>query len=171
MEFFFSNYFETVAFIFVDSMNYWWPFIGGFIVWKLYIYYIRAKWIKNNTYSLLEIKMPKNISKSPLAMEVVLSAMYQGSEGSLIDQYVKGRCRSSFSLEMISDSGNIRFFIRSEFKYKNIIESNIYSQYPGVEVFDRSGEDYAYRVSYGLPGSDWNLWGAEWKLTAGDATQ
>ncbi|MCX6712728.1 MAG: hypothetical protein NTY66_00790 [Candidatus Vogelbacteria bacterium] len=111
--------------------------------------------------------MPKEISKSPKAMEVVLSQIHQPTEGSLIEQYVGGRVRSWFSLEMASFAGDIHFYIRSEIKYKNLIESQIYSQYPGVEV--TSADDYTDKVPIGVPDSGWDFFGMEFKLTKDDA--
>lgn len=111
--------------------------------------------------------MPKEINKSPKAMEVILSQMYQPTEGHLIERYILGRVRSWFSLEIASFGGEVHFFIRAEVKYRGLIESAIYSQYPGVEVIE--AEDYTYNVSYGLPDSDWSYFGLEYKLKKADA--
>lgn len=100
-------------------------------------------------------------------MEVILSGLHQTTQGSLIDQYISGRVRSWFSLEMMSDGGKVRFFIRGERKFKNLIESQVYSQYPGVEVFEV--DDYTQFVPYGAPGSDWEIFGTEYKFTQPDA--
>jgi len=168
---------ETLAFFnspvftlwgwFFKSAVWWYPFLAVWILWITYLSYIRARWIKNLKTVLLEIRMPKEVTKSPKAMEVILSQMYQPTEGHLIEQYIGGRLRSWFSLEMASFAGEIHFYIRAEVKYRGLIESAIYSQYPGVEVVE--AEDYTYKVTYGLPDSDWNFFGMEYKLKKPDA--
>lgn len=154
--------------LFIGKTAIWWfPAFAAYAFWSIYLSYIRANWIKNINWVLLEIKMPKEIFKSPKAMEVILSQLHQTSEGSLTDRYIKGRVRSWFSLELVSFGGEIHFYIRTEFKFRNLVESMIYSQYPTVEVTD--ADDYVYKVPYGLPNTDWDFYGVEFKLTKADA--
>lgn len=161
-----SPVFAIWIFLF-KSILWWYPLLIVYLLWVVYVAYIRAKWIKSRTHFLLEIKVPKEVSKSPKAMEVVLSQLHQPTEGSLIEQYVQGRVRSWFTLEMASFGGDVHFYIRCEAKYRQLVESQVYSQYPGVEVTE--AEDYAYKVPYGLPNTDWNFFGLEFKLTKPDA--
>lgn len=142
------------------------PFVLLYLLWQVWLFYIRVDWLHKLDLVLLEIKLPREINKSPAAMEVVLAALHQTSEGSLIDRFVKGRLRSVFSLEVVSLGGNVRFFIWGERKYKNMIESQIYSQYPGVEVAETN--DYTTAVPYGAPASDWGMFGIEFKLIKAD---
>jgi hypothetical protein len=157
--------FAIWAIIFKTAI-WWYPFLIVYILSNVYLLYIRAKWIKNLKWALLEIKVPKEISKSPRAMEVILSQMHSATEGSLIEQYINGRVRSWFSLEMASFEGNVHFYIRCEAKFRKQVESQIYSQYPGVEVVE--AEDYAYKVPYGIPDSGWDFFGMEFKLAKPD---
>lgn len=114
---------------------------------------------------LLEIKLPKEITKSPLAMEIVLGAFHQtGGETTWVDRIWKGQTRSWFSLEIVSIGGNIKFFIWTKPKHRNVIESQIYSQYPGVEIHE--AEDYAKPFYYD-PNKN-NLWACEFALTKAD---
>lgn len=144
----------------------WYPFFIIFLLTQVYLLYIRSNWIKNIKWVLLEIRMPKEVFKSPKAMEVIFSQMYQTAPNTLIDKYIKGRTRSWYSLEMVSFGGEIHFYIRTEIRYKKLIESGIYSQYPGVEVSE--AEDYVYKVPYGQPGNEWDFFGVEFKLSKPD---
>ena len=54
------------------------PLILIYILVLLYVYYIQIRYIAKQEPVLLEIKIPKDIQKSPLAMEIVLGAMAQG---------------------------------------------------------------------------------------------
>src|SRR3989344_915017 len=98
-------------------------------------------------------------------MEVVLGAFFQkGGEVTFIDRIWSGQTRSWFSLEIVSEGGKIRFFIWTKPKHRNLIESQIYSQYPGVEIYE--AEDYT-RPLYYDPEKN-NVWGCEFALTKED---
>ncbi|MEK7477750.1 MAG: hypothetical protein AAB645_00065 [Patescibacteria group bacterium] len=161
-----NNPFFGTLYILGKTFVWWGPFVTVYLAWGLYMAYIHARYISRVPRVLLEIKMPKEIFKSPQAMEVVLSTMYQTTKGNLIEEYIKGKLRSWFSLEIVSFGGDVHFYIWTERKLKNAIESTIYSQYPGVEVYEV--DDYTNKVPYGLPGSDWDFWGVEWKFSKED---
>ena len=58
---------------------YWGPFVLGYIFIHQWLHYVQGRFISNIKWILLEIKLPKEIHKTPLAMEVVLNAFYQSS--------------------------------------------------------------------------------------------
>lgn len=164
----FSDIYIIVLHNLRDSSLYWSPFILGYILWELYMYYINYMWITAPRYVLLEIKMPKIINKSPKAMEVVFDNMHQTGEGNLIDKYILGRVRSWHTLELVSIGGQVKFYSRMEVKYRAIFESAMYAQYPDVEIVE--AEDYTKKVPYLIPGNEnWDLCGVEYKLTQPDA--
>jgi hypothetical protein len=129
------------------------------------VYYKRTKFWQKEGSVLLEIKLPREITKSPLAMEMVLGTFHQtGGETTWINRIWEGKTRSWFSLEIISMGGNIRFFIWTKPKHRNAIESLIYSQYPGVEIYE--AEDYTKPFYYN-PSTN-NIWATEFALTQPD---
>ena len=81
---------------------------------------------------LLEIKISKEITKTPQAMEIVLALLSQDD--------------TWFSLEMISIEGKVHFLVRCERKFKGLVESQFYSQYGGVDIFEV--DDYALKAIY-----------------------
>ncbi len=93
-------------------------------------------------YVLLELRVPKEVSKSPAAMELFINALYQtGGEGNWYDKFVKGGMRAWFSLELVSIEGQVKFFVWTRAGFKKIIESQLYSQYPDIEIVE--SKDYA----------------------------
>ncbi|MCK4386689.1 MAG: hypothetical protein KAV41_01225 [Candidatus Pacebacteria bacterium] len=115
----------------------WLPFILLCVFWDRWLKYVRTKFTAEQKYTLLEIKLPNEIKKTPLAMELVLNALFQtGGETTFIDRYFYGKTRAVFSLEMVSLEGQVRFFIWTRSFWKNLIESQIYAQYPDVEIFE-----------------------------------
>lgn len=143
----------------------WLPIVFLVTLFEVWVHYIRSKFWQKEGSVLLEIKLPREINKSPLAMEVVLGALHQTSgESTWIDRMWKGKTRSWFSLEIVSLSGRIRFFIWTKPKHRNAIESQIYSQYPGVEIYE--AEDYTKSFYYNPEIN--NLWACEFILTKPD---
>ena len=101
----------------------WLPLASLVACFKMWVNYRRERYWAGMGTVLLEVKLPKEIFKSPAAMEVVLGAMHQtADESNWWQKYWLGQTRSWFSLELISEGGNIRFFIWMRKKYKNSIE-------------------------------------------------
>jgi len=166
----FIDLFADVWDIFVFLFSYfvfWAPFVLGVIAWQLWRRYIQKKWINKINFILLEIQLPRDIRRTPLAMEVMLNALHQTSKGTWWTQLTQGQVMDWFSLELVSLGGNIKFFIRTPDIYKNIIEAAIYSQYPSAEINETP--DYTRYLDYTGPGSEWDLWGSEFSLSKPDA--
>lgn len=124
----------------------WFPLLLISLLFNTWFAYKRREWMREQGFVLLEIKLPKIIDKSPAAMEMVLEGIWEDVVGTLTDVYLKGRVRDWFSLEIVSLGGEVKFFIWGLKKWKNIIESRVYTHYPGAEVFE--AEDYALKVIY-----------------------
>lgn len=113
------------------------PFFLGIIFWELFRHSKRYAFRLKQDYILLELKLPKEIKKTPLAMELFLNTLYQtGGEGTWYDRNFLGKSRPCFSLEMVSIEGQVKFFVRAEKRFKNLIESQLYAQYPELEIYE-----------------------------------
>ena len=135
------------------------------IFWNVWLAYVRADFLSKQEYKLLEIELPKEQFKSPLAMELVLNTLNQtGGDGTFIDRYIKGKVRPWFSLELISIEGNVHFFIWTRKNFVDLVESQIYSQYPSSKIIEV--EDYTNFLKYTK--HEFSLWGCEFKLTKAD---
>jgi hypothetical protein len=140
----------------------------AYLAWNLWMSYIQTLFLDSITWTLLEVKPPKEVFKSPLAMELVLQSLYQtGGHGDWWKKYWAGAVRNWFSLEIVSIEGNIHFFIRTSVKFKSIIESQIYAQYPQAEVTEV--EDYTNAVPDFTKDGPIGLWGANFIMTKDDA--
>ncbi len=146
-------------------MPVWLPAAFLVVMFNAWLRYKRVKFWQKEGSVLLEIKLPREINKSPLAMEIVLGAFHQTSgETTWIHRVWKGQTRSYFSLEIVSLGGNVRFFIWTKPKHRNAIESQIYSQYPGIEIYE--AEDYTKPFYYSPEKNE--IWAAEFALTKPD---
>ncbi|MFA5022652.1 MAG: hypothetical protein WC385_03430 [Candidatus Paceibacterota bacterium] len=142
------------------------PIFLAFLLWQTYLLYIRAGYIARKRV-MFEVRIPKEVTKSPKAMELLMEVFYQTYEGELIDKYIHGSVRDWFSLELVSLGGKIRFFLNIPAFFKNIVETRIYSQYPEAEIFEV--EDYTKEVTFGQPNSPWNIMCFEYSLSEPDA--
>ncbi len=153
--------------LFVASSAVWLPIVLCYLAVWLWLFRARARYLKNIQWLTLEIKLPQDVAKTPQAMELALSAFNLMGRKDLINKWIKGELAPWSSLEIASLGGQIHFYIRIEKRFKNKVEAALYSQYPNIEIFEV--EDYTNRVPYGLPGSDWQLWGFELKFVRPDA--
>lgn len=163
-EFLTGNFLVGLNLIFAYSI-FWAPFVSAYAFFKLWKYYVNADWISKLKWVMVEVRLPKEVYKTPLSMEFILNTMNQGGTGTWYDQWWKGRQRDWFTLELVSTEGTVHFYIRMVSKYKNLIESQIYSQYPEAQVIEVS--DYTTQIDYERGGTT-NIWGTEFKLKKDD---
>ena len=115
--------------------------------WKAWIWYVVAYFIANKKAVLLEVKMPRELVKSPRAMEAALSNMWMDQgETTFYHRKWKGQVRPFFSLEIASFGGEIHFYVWTWESHRRIVEASIYAQYPEVELVET--EDYATKFRY-----------------------
>ncbi len=141
------------------------PIFLALSFWKNWVKYVRAVFFAKQKYTLLELKIPRGIAKSPLAMEVFITSLFQpGGEGDWITKYWDGSVRSWFTLELVSIDGVVRFFIWSKEKFKDMIETQLYSQFPDIEILDVTDKDYAKAVPFDP--EKYQYWGCEFVKNA-----
>jgi hypothetical protein len=140
------------------------PVILIYILILLWVRYIQMKYIANLKSFLFEIKIPKDIQKSPLAMEIILGYMQASGAATYTEAYLLGKVVGWFSLELVSIEGQVHFYIwSSEPKFKKILEAQIYAQYPTVEVYEvPPADDYTRKFVYD-PAKK-SIWGIQYKL-------
>ncbi|MCX6719448.1 MAG: hypothetical protein NTZ38_03700 [Candidatus Taylorbacteria bacterium] len=134
------------------------------IFWDVWLQYVRAKNFIGIKYTVLELRLPKDTFKSPLAMESVLHALHNTSDGKKYVQYWKGETRPWYSLELISIEGQVKFLIWTEDRRKVGLMGALYSQFPGIEIDER--EDYSRSVHFDP--ATMKMYGVEFKFTKPD---
>lgn len=114
----------------------WLPIVSFMLFFEFWLYYVQKEYNIKQGRVTLEIKLPQDIFKSPQAMELVLNQMYQtASPDNHLQTYLDGKNPPTYSLEIVSRGGDVRFYINTPTKkFKNIIETQLYAQYPGVEI-------------------------------------
>lgn len=173
----FSNESVIIFFKFIYYTSpVWLLFILSIIFSNLWMSYVRAKFFSSLEYVLLEIKLPREIFKSPTAMEFLFNALYQtGGEDRKFkikwkpfkitnEYYLEGKTRPWYSFEICAIDGKVRFFIWSRKSFRNIIEAQLYSQFPGIEIYEVP--DYTLPIN--LDSQKISMWGTEFELTKPD---
>jgi hypothetical protein len=148
----------------------WYFILPPFFYWAfkpLWLDHVQRKFVRSIPYVVLEIIPPQNIEKSPKLMESFFSGIH-GAETTIPNNqiYLDGRMIEFFSLELIGDSGKVHFYLRIPTWDRGIVESNLYAQYPDVQIVEV--DDYVTEVPRIIPNKDWEIWGADAKLTGPD---
>ncbi len=160
-----SNFLLTFKVLYYSSFI-WIPSFTVYLVWELWLRYVRAVFMASQTYIVLEVKIPREVFKSPRAAEFFITGLSSGfGEGNWYEKYWKGGLRAWTSLEIVSIEGSVHFFIWTRKGSKNSIESNLYSQYPGIEIFEVP--DYTLPLIYNS--ETHSMWSTEFDLTKADA--
>lgn len=152
-------------------LSIWWiwlPILSFTIFFQLWINYIRQRYWQNINWVLLEIKPPRDVRFTPKSAENIFSGLWAiyGTVATKVDKYLKGTIQDYLSLEIVGIGGAIHFYIRTPAHFRNLVEAQIYAQYPEAEV--NEVEDYTKLVPQDIPNKDWDLWGTKLVLTKPD---
>ncbi len=148
------------------------PFIGvgilGYMAWHMWLHYIRHDFISGIDFVLLEIVPPREVLRSPKAMELFYTnALYHFSNKGGKEEFWQGAVWFWYSLEIASIDGQVHFYIRTPTRVRSMIETQMYAQYPQAQV--REVEDYTLAVDKISEDSSWMGWGCEFKLRKPEA--
>ncbi|MEK7555014.1 MAG: hypothetical protein AAB518_03470, partial [Patescibacteria group bacterium] len=123
-------------------------------------------------FVLLELRIPREVRKSPRAMEQVLMAIHslRNTANDLQEKYWDGEVTRWYALEIASFSGETHFYIRTYHKQRRLVEAAFFSYYPDVEVVEVP--DYIDRMPASIAEMEeqgYDVWGSEMKLAKEDA--
>lgn len=146
----------------------WLPVMLFLIVKDCWLKNVRQKFIQKMDWVLLEIRPPREIKKTPRAMEQIFAGLHGFQrKPNLKERNFLGQVQEWFSFEMISQGGETHFFVRTIAPYRNQVEAQIYAQYPQAEITEI--DDYTQLVPRDIPNKDYDLWGTELILIQEDA--
>ncbi len=144
----------------------WIPIAMTFI-WgssQVWLSYRRGLWAAKQKFIFLAIDIPKGNQQTPKAVENMF-AYLAGAHGTfnLHEKWWEGQFQLSFSFEIVSIEGYTQFLVRTYEKYRDVLESSIYSQYPDAEITEVN--DYTVGTPSKFPDDEYDLWGGEFILT------
>lgn len=121
--------------------------VGG---WKTWVWYVNSLYLSTRKGILLEVKMPRELEKSPHGMDVAFAQWWIDSGvTTFFHRKWLGQVLPIFSLEIASFGGQVHFYVWCWENWRPVIESSIYAQYPEVEI--EEVEDYASKFVYDPP--------------------
>lgn len=158
------------------SVTWWLISHGGWIVLlyaaihgglALFVYWKRNQYLASIEYVVLAIDVPKITEQTPKAVESVFAHIHGvQSRGHFKKRFLEGYIQTQMSFEIISIGGYIQFIIRTPVKYRDLVESAFYAQYPDVEISEV--EDYVGKYKPVFPNEAYDIWGADIKLAKPD---
>lgn len=161
----FSILARFVAFL-AFAFPFWGPLVMGIIWWYSWKRYVKSRWISKQKHTLLEVRIPNDLHKTPKAMEVVFNGLnVRSGMTTFITRNWYGGVGFEWAFEIHSYEGTIRFYMRVQTALKEYAETQIYSQYPEVEIAEVP--DYASGLRY-VPSMEGGVYGVEHILTGGD---
>jgi hypothetical protein len=147
--------------------NWWWlplPFVFYNHFLFFWRWYQTENFLSGVNQVVFEIRIPKEVVKPIKAMEQVFNG-FHGVHDVFTwgESWLEGEIQLGYSLEIVSIEGEIHFFIRCSDKFREILESNIYSQYPDAEI--SIVDDYTKLLPPKTPNKDWDLFGFDFEAT------
>lgn len=129
-----------------------------FLEYKQHLNVHSWKWV------LLAIDIPPMNVQTPKAVEQMfnqLSGAFNNPD--LEERFIQGFKQRWFSFEIISIEGYIQFLVRTEERFRDLVEAAVYAQYSDAEITEV--EDYVNYVPSRYPNEEYDVWGADFGLS------
>lgn len=123
---------------------------------------VRAAYDAKRVWVLLHVAIPRDNTQSPKAVEQIISELSVAYSDIDFDaKWKEGKTPDLFSLEIATEKGVVNYYIRTQEKYRDLVEAALYAQYPQAEIMEV--EDYATALPQ-FPNPGYELWGTEFVL-------
>ncbi|MBI4438088.1 hypothetical protein HY631_04015 [Candidatus Uhrbacteria bacterium] len=133
---------------------------GFTIVWQDYRQGLYSAKLK---FTYLAVDVPSMTEQTPKAMENFYANLY-GTKSSLTwkEIWIDGKLHPVFSFEIVSTEGYIQFVIRTQTRFRDVVEAGIYAHYPDAQISEI--EDYTLAFPSDYPNDEYEMWGGEMTL-------
>jgi len=131
-----------------------WGFLQVWLDHRQDLFFAKLKW------HLLHVTVPADSVQTPKGMVNFFTTL-AGSKSSITwkEKWLLGKFQAYFTLEICSDEGRISFYIRTQEKYRDLVEAAMYAQYPEAQITEV--EDYVNNLPNDYPNEEYNLFGSE----------
>src|SRR3989338_6988479 len=159
--------FYAIIKIFLGLWWLWLPVVLIALFIELWTKNLKTTAIKAIKWTFLEVKVSRDIEKSPKSMEQIFSGLHGIiTKIKFLDKYWKGKVQEWFSFEIAGIDGAVYFFIRTPEQFRNLVEAQIHAQYPDAEISEVL--DYAGPIAKKVPSKTYDIGGAELILEKDD---
>ncbi|TAL50649.1 hypothetical protein EPN81_02195 [Patescibacteria group bacterium] len=134
---------------------------------EMWLNYRRGIYVGKLKFTVLAIDVPSMTEQTPKAFENLFASLY-ATKSSITwkEKWFDGKLHPVFSFEIISTEGYIQFLVRTQTRFRDVIEAGIYANYPEAEISEV--EDYAKKFPNEYPNDDYEMWGGEVTLENDD---
>lgn len=149
-------FFAAVTFMLLTAPI-WFPYYAYDIFLMRWMDYVGKKFYLGTGRTLYRINLPQEVTKSPEAMEQVLTAMWtKQTADNYWQTYIDGKRPLPVGLEIASIGGEVRFYVNvNSKKTRESFVSAMYSQYPGIELVE---EPVDYLGEFAADDPEWEQW-------------
>ena len=142
-------------------------FFAFLIARDAFLFYSQSKFKSDIEWDIFEIRIPREIEKGPKAMEQFFASLWTlfNTPMGWKEKYIDGEITRWHSLEIVGSGGRVRFYIRTPKRFRHLVESMLYAQYPDVEI--TSVDDYVSEIPGSFEGLEkigYDLFGVELNL-------
>ncbi len=146
----------------------WWiitPLVLFYLFQEVWLFAARKKFTESISWITLDVRVPRDILKSPKSMEQIFAAVHGTYSFGITfkNKWLKGEVEKWMSFEIIGFSGGVHLYIRLPQEFRNLIEAAVYSQYPDAEIIQI--EDYLNVLPNALPNATYDCFGYEFSFT------
>lgn len=134
-----------------------WGFSHLWLDYKQEVAEHHLKWVN------LEVRVPQTSIQTPKGMENFFANLAGAKSGiTWREMWLLGKTQARFSFEIISNGGDISFVIRAQDKFRDILEADLYAQYPEAQILEVP--DYTGMIAKKYPNDDQEIFGGEMVL-------
>lgn len=163
-----SSYFDQPLDVILFDILIWfgWLPIAVTLAWgftEVWRDYRRRLYSAKLKYTYLAVDVPSMTEQTPKAMENFFANLY-GTKSTLTwkEIWMDGKLYPVFSFEIVSTEGYIQFVIRTQTRFRDVIEAGIYAHYPDAQISEI--EDYTKPFPMDYPDAEYEMWGGEMTL-------
>lgn len=111
------------------------------VVLELFIQFQQKRHRGKDPYTVLSVRVAKDNETGPIVAEQIFATIHGIAREISWWEKLKGIEQDQVSFEIASVNRSIRFYIQFPSRLRNLVEGQIYAQYPNIEIVEV--EDYA----------------------------
>jgi len=142
MDFFVGIFGAVFSIIGIALFQFWgWTLIAGYLIWQIWQNRRRTEYVSTSEHTMLQIIVPKDNDKKELSAEQLFASLH-GILRSKAEIDKEGSLQEHISFEIVSVDNVINFYVWVPTHLRDYVESQIYAQYPTVQI-NKDVTDYA----------------------------
>lgn len=106
------------------------------VLLELFIRFQQNKKAGKQDYTVLSIRVSRDNETGPLVAEQIFSTIHSIAKELSFWERLKGHSQDRVSFEIAHVDRNIRFYVHFPSRLRNLVEGQIYAQYPNVEIVE-----------------------------------